>query len=69
MAPVRQRECDGGSWDYVGNCMRRYSNGGEFASERGRNCRRERIVYTSVVWMGTGSSSPEISLDWRVNGE
>lgn len=42
---VQRRECDGGSWDSVGNCTRRCNSGGEFASEEG--CRAGiRIVYT-----------------------
>jgi hypothetical protein len=46
---ARQRECDGGSWGYVGNCTRRCNNGGEFASETGCKCRKKKC-YTSTAW-------------------
>jgi hypothetical protein len=40
-----QRECDGGSWGYVGNFTRRCNNGGEFASEKGCKCRKKKFLH------------------------
>jgi len=46
---AQQRECDGGSWGYVGNCTRRCNNGGEFASETAASAGK-RNVYISRAW-------------------
>jgi hypothetical protein len=58
---VQQQECDGGSWDCVGNCTRKCNNGGEFASKEG--CRAGiGIVYISGA-MGYHHQIEE----WQIN--